>query len=147
MTRVVCHWMPVRPTALSLAPVRRAQLGAQAPLPPEPGSTMPIAAESASARLAQELTKKVRDRGLLLWVDADRQYEAFVDALGKKQLGFEYPEAALGSATPEEIEAFVRGPALTCAATSPLAPRRGVHDRCSAFACVSAMRLYRKPPR
>lgn len=140
---------------------------------------MPLAAGSASARLTQELTKKVRDRGLVLWVDADRQYEAFVDALSQKQLGFEYPvvafrgsylelmlalepfgnglypekalvhlsglnkesvketpvyelykagtvfekglgtlirEAALGSATPEEIETFVRGPALTVAA-------------------------------
>jgi hypothetical protein len=139
---------------------------------------MPIAAESASTRLCQELTKKVRDRGLVLWVDAERQYEAFVDALGRKGLAFEYPviafrgsylelmlalepfgnglypekalvhlsglnketvketpvyelykagtvfekglstlvrEAALGSATPEETETFVRGAGLTLA--------------------------------
>ncbi len=139
---------------------------------------MPIGAESASARLAQELTKKVRDRGLVLWVDAERQYDAFVDALGQKQLGFDYPvvafrgsylelmlalepfgnglypekalvhlsglnkesvketpvyelykagtvfekglgtlvrEAAVGSATPEEIDAFVRTPGLSVA--------------------------------
>jgi len=36
---------------------------------------MPLAAESASARLSRALTKKVRDRGLVLWVDAERQYE------------------------------------------------------------------------
>ncbi len=139
---------------------------------------MPLAVESASARLAQELTKKVRDRGLVLWVDAERQYEAFVAALGQKDFGFEYPvipfrgsylelmlalepfgnglypekalvhlsglnkesvketpvyelykagtvfekglgtlvrEAAVGSATPEETETFVRGPGLTLA--------------------------------
>jgi hypothetical protein len=52
---------------------------------------VPLAVESASARLAQELSKKVRDRGLVLWVDAERQYEAFVDALGRKDFGFEYP--------------------------------------------------------
>jgi hypothetical protein len=52
---------------------------------------MPVATESASARLAQELTKKVRDRGLVLWVDADHQYDGFVDALGRQELGFEYP--------------------------------------------------------
>jgi hypothetical protein len=33
---------------------------------------MPLAVENASARLAQELTKKVFDWGLVLWVDADR---------------------------------------------------------------------------
>ncbi|MDQ2642183.1 MAG: hypothetical protein M3020_00085 [Myxococcota bacterium] len=47
--------------------------------------------ENASARLAQELAKKVRDRGLVLWLDADRQYDAFVDALGRHELDFEYP--------------------------------------------------------
>ncbi len=52
---------------------------------------MPVVAENASARLAQEVTKKVRDRGLVLWVDAERQYEAFVDALSRKDFGFEYP--------------------------------------------------------
>lgn len=56
---------------------------------------MPLAAESASARLAKELTKKVRDRGLVLWVDAERQYEPLVDALGRKELCFEYPVIAL----------------------------------------------------
>jgi hypothetical protein len=139
---------------------------------------MPLAVENASARLAQELTKKVRDRGLVLWVDAERQYAAFVDALSRKDFGFEYPviafrgsylelmlalepfgnglypekalvhlsglnketvketpvyelykagtvfekglttlvrEAAVGSATPEEIDAFVRSPGLTLA--------------------------------
>lgn len=139
---------------------------------------MPLATESASARLTQELTKKVRDRGLVLWVDAEHQYDGLVDALGQKQGGFEYPviafrgshlelmlalepfgnglnlekvlvhlsglnketvketpayelykagtvfekglatlvrEAALGSALPEEIDAFVRGPGLTLA--------------------------------
>jgi len=137
-----------------------------------------IAAESASARLCQELTKKVRDRGLVLWVDAERQFDAFVDTVGQKDSGFEYPviafrgsylelmlglerfgnglypekvlvhlsglnkdtvketpvyemykagtvfekglatlvrEAALGSATPEETETFVRSPGLTLA--------------------------------
>ena len=55
---------------------------------------MPLAAESASARLSRALTKKVRDRGLVLWVDAERQYEAFVDALSLKDLSFESPVIA-----------------------------------------------------
>lgn len=139
---------------------------------------MPLAAESASERLRQELTKKVRDRGLVLWLDADRQYEGFVEGLSGKDSEFEYPvvafrgsylelmlglepfgnglypekvlvhlsglnkdsvketpvfelykagtvfekglgtlvrEAALGSATPEELEGFVREPGLTLA--------------------------------
>ena len=45
---------------------------------------MPIAAESASARLCQELTKKVCDRGLVLWVDAERQYEALPSSTSAK---------------------------------------------------------------
>jgi hypothetical protein len=44
--------------------------------------------------LAQELTKKVRDRGLVLWVDGERQYEAFTDALNRKDFGFDYPVIA-----------------------------------------------------
>lgn len=45
----------------------------------------------ASRALLAELTKKVRERGLVFWVDADGQYEAFVDALGRPPLEFPYP--------------------------------------------------------
>jgi hypothetical protein len=61
---------------------------------------MPRASESASARLAQELTKKVRDRGLVLWVDPEHQYDALVDALAQKQFGFEYPVVAFRQLQP-----------------------------------------------
>jgi hypothetical protein len=49
---------------------------------------MPLASENASAGLAHELGKKVHHRGLVLWVDAERQYAAFVDALSRKDFGF-----------------------------------------------------------
>jgi hypothetical protein len=45
----------------------------------------------ASRTLLSELTKKVRERGLVFWVDSDGQYEAFVDALGRPPLDFPYP--------------------------------------------------------
>lgn len=45
----------------------------------------------ASRTLAAELTKKVRERGLVLWVDAEGHYEGFVDALGQAPLEFPYP--------------------------------------------------------
>ncbi|MEY4544392.1 MAG: hypothetical protein RL685_587 [Pseudomonadota bacterium] len=45
----------------------------------------------ASRVLLAELTKKVRERGLVFWVDSEGQYEAFVDALGQAPLEFPYP--------------------------------------------------------
>jgi hypothetical protein len=57
---------------------------------------MPLAVESASARLTQELTKEVRDRGLVLWVDAEHQYGA--EALGSVDT-FRFEEAAVRLAT------------------------------------------------
>ncbi|HEV8551546.1 MAG TPA: hypothetical protein VGQ57_21005 [Polyangiaceae bacterium] len=130
----------------------------------------------------------------MLWVDAERQYDAFVEALSDKQLGFEYPvvpfrgsylelmlalepfgnglypekalvhlsglnkesvketpvyelykagtvfekalgtlvrEAAVGSATPEEIDAFVRSPGLNLAGADEClaSPRAQPRDR------------------
>jgi hypothetical protein len=132
-----------------------------------------------SARLTQELTKKIRDRGLVLWVDSDSQYSTLVDRLAQPGSGFEHPvvgfrgsflelmlalepygnglypekvlvhlaglnketvketpvyelykagrvfekglatlvrEAAVGVATPEEVEEFVRRPGLSLSA-------------------------------
>jgi hypothetical protein len=45
----------------------------------------------ASCALLAELTKKVRERGLVFWVDADDQYESFVHGLGRPPLEFPYP--------------------------------------------------------
>lgn len=45
----------------------------------------------ASRTLAAELTKKVRERGLVLWVDAEGLYQGFVDTLGQAPLDFPYP--------------------------------------------------------
>jgi len=41
--------------------------------------------------LAAEVATKVRERGLVVWVDAERKYDAFVDAIRDRQLGFSYP--------------------------------------------------------
>ncbi|AUX22407.1 alkaline phosphatase [Sorangium cellulosum] len=48
-------------------------------------------AGAASRALAVEITKKVRERGLVVWIDADRQYTALVDALRDGAFGFSYP--------------------------------------------------------
>jgi hypothetical protein len=55
---------------------------------------MGVVADSASQRLAREVTKKVRDTGLVLWLDADRSYSTFVDALAKKAFDFDFPVVA-----------------------------------------------------
>lgn len=49
---------------------------------------------TASRALAAEVAKKVRERGLVVWVDAERKYDAFVDAIRDHQLGFSYPVVA-----------------------------------------------------
>jgi len=45
----------------------------------------------ASHTLATEVKKKVRERGLVLWLDAERQYTELVDALGSGAFEFKYP--------------------------------------------------------
>ncbi len=42
----------------------------------------------ASRALAAEVTKKVRERGLIVWVDAERQYTGLVAALRGVAFGF-----------------------------------------------------------
>jgi len=49
---------------------------------------------TASRALAAEVAKKVRERGLVVWVDAERKFDAFVDAIRDHQLGFSYPVVA-----------------------------------------------------
>ena len=131
---------------------------------------------AASAALAAEVAKKVRERCLVVWLDADRKYAGFIDALARGEFGFSYPvvtfrdsylelmmalepygndprpehllihlpglnketvketpiyelykagityeknletlvrEAAVGSARPDEVDAFVRAPGLS----------------------------------
>ena len=48
----------------------------------------------ASQALAAEVTRKVREQGLVVWIDADRQYTGLVDALRAGELGFSYPVVA-----------------------------------------------------
>jgi hypothetical protein len=57
-------------------------------MPPDPSS------RPASRALAAEVTRKVRERGLVVWVDAERQYTGLVDALREGAFGFPYPVAA-----------------------------------------------------
>ncbi|WP_437553169.1 BREX-6 system phosphatase PglZ [Sorangium sp. So ce367] len=49
---------------------------------------------AASRALAAEVSKKVRERGLVVWVDADQQYTPLVDALRGGAFGFSYPVVA-----------------------------------------------------
>ncbi|WP_437310917.1 BREX-6 system phosphatase PglZ [Sorangium sp. So ce388] len=49
---------------------------------------------AASRALAAEVNKKVRERGLVVWVDSDQQYTALVDALRAGAFGFSYPVVA-----------------------------------------------------
>ncbi|WP_437737382.1 BREX-6 system phosphatase PglZ [Sorangium sp. So ce1335] len=51
-------------------------------------------AGAASRALAAEVNKKVRERGLVVWVDADQQYTPLVDALREGAFGFSYPVVA-----------------------------------------------------
>jgi hypothetical protein len=45
----------------------------------------------ASGILAAEVTKRVRERGLVVWVDADAQFTELVDGLATGAFGFSYP--------------------------------------------------------
>ena len=51
-------------------------------------------AHPASRALAIEVQKKVRERGLVVWVDVERRYTGLVDALREGAFGFSYPVAA-----------------------------------------------------
>jgi hypothetical protein len=53
---------------------------------PADGPRLGVVADSASQRLAREVTKKARDTGLVLWLDADRGYSTFVDVRRKVAL-------------------------------------------------------------
>jgi hypothetical protein len=48
----------------------------------------------ASQALATEVKKKVRERGLVLWLDAEGQYSALVNALSSAAFDFPYPVVA-----------------------------------------------------
>ena len=37
----------------------------------------------ATAALVAEIRKKVRERGVVLWIDAESQYTQFVDGMGR----------------------------------------------------------------
>lgn len=52
-------------------------------------------AQLATRALTAEITKKVRERGLVLWVDAEKHYTPFVDALTRPGSGFSYPVVTL----------------------------------------------------
>jgi hypothetical protein len=45
----------------------------------------------ASQALLAQLTKKVREQGLVFWLDAEGQYDGFVDGLGRTPFEFPYP--------------------------------------------------------
>jgi hypothetical protein len=49
-----------------------------------------------SQELATELKKKVREAGLLMWVDSDGKYSGFVDRLAS-ELDFPYPVVSRNS--------------------------------------------------
>jgi hypothetical protein len=49
----------------------------------------------ASRSLAAEVKKKVRERGLVVWLDADGSYAQHVDALATGELDFSYPVVTL----------------------------------------------------
>lgn len=55
------------------------------PAPAAPSTSL------ASAALAAEVAKKVREKGLVLWLDSDGQYSGLVDRLGAGDAGFDYP--------------------------------------------------------
>src|SRR5690606_4201345 len=47
-----------------------------------------------SRALAAELATKVRERGIVLWVDGDERYSRFVEGLGAGAVEFPYPVVA-----------------------------------------------------
>lgn len=49
------------------------------------------AAAAVSRTLASEVTAKVRERGIVLWIDGDRKYSRFVEELGSARGAFPYP--------------------------------------------------------
>ena len=49
----------------------------------------------ATRALTAEVTKKVRERGLLLWIDAERHFTPFVESLAQPGSGFPYPVVSL----------------------------------------------------
>jgi hypothetical protein len=53
------------------------------------------AERSASAVLTEELVKKVRSLGIVVWVDAEGQYTGLADELAQGANGFEYPVVGL----------------------------------------------------
>ncbi len=56
---------------------------------------LPTPTNIVSRTLADEVKKKVRERGIVLWLDAERQYVELVDALAKGEGEFQYPVVAL----------------------------------------------------
>jgi hypothetical protein len=61
-------------------------------MPPNAGSP---AGTAASAALAAEVRKKVRETGLVLWLDVGAQYGDLVDALAGGAFAFSYPVVSL----------------------------------------------------
>jgi hypothetical protein len=53
-------------------------------------SAPPTPNQVASSTLADEVRKKVRECGLVLWLDVKRQYSDLVDALGTGAHEFKY---------------------------------------------------------
>ena len=49
---------------------------------------------AVSRALAAELARKVREQGIVVWLDAEEQYTGLVDALRARALGFPYPVVA-----------------------------------------------------
>jgi hypothetical protein len=63
--------------------------------------------------LADEVRRKVRESGLLVWLDAERQYVELVDALAKGAHDFQYPVVSLrGSYL--EVMLRPRATAMSC---------------------------------
>jgi len=53
------------------------------------------AERSASAVLTEEVVKKVRSHGIVVWVDAEGQYTGLADELAQGAYGFGYPVIGL----------------------------------------------------
>ncbi len=60
---------------------------------PVPGS-QPVVSDVVSRSLADEVKRKVRERALVVWLDAESQYQGLVDDLAKGAHDFKYPVVA-----------------------------------------------------
>ena len=71
------------------------------------------ASQLVSRAIAAEVTQRLKEASLVIWLDAEDQYTSLVDSLAGKAFGFPYPVVALGTlvreaaggvAKPKEVE-------------------------------------------